>query len=390
MISHGTDAHKTASDRLVSAEVAKPHLVFFQYRYDEALPKFLLIHKQDHFECLSKFFRVTVIAEDCDYQQVCEEYEPDLTLFESGVNHATCQRLKITNTHACAHVPKLGLHHGDAFCNARAGFLSDMDHWGIETVFAIATTAAEHTPEMADGLFVWPDAINPSIYRDYGQHKNIPVLFIGNANALYPWRRQMIRLVSARYPSLICPHPGYQSKASATQALIGERYARMINASMFAPTCGTVAREVVRKHFEIPACRSCLVTERSEALEAAAFADMDNCVFVDHTNVLDKLHYLFTNPDRLETITERGHALVHARHTFAHRDQIYQWYRLKQVLKPDQRIVQTSPFGVLIAVDKQSEIASHHVKGSGVHLASRPKGTSGWHRASTPPPKRAM
>src|SRR4051794_8951498 len=136
--------------------MTKPKLVFFQYKYDERLPQFLLIHKHEHVKCLAHFFDVSVIARDCDYAQVCDEYQPDLALFESGVNHATCRKLQIRNVHARPNVLKAGLHHGDGFCNARAGFLADMEDWGIETFFSIATTAAEHTPEIADRLFTWP------------------------------------------------------------------------------------------------------------------------------------------------------------------------------------------------------------------------------------------
>src|SRR2546430_633804 len=124
----------------------KPSLVFFQFKYDDHLPPFLLTHKREHVDCLSRSFDVTVINEDCDYNEVCDQYEPALALFESGVNHATCRRLRIENVRSNLTVPKLGLHHADAFCNARSGFLSDMEHWGIDTFFAISTTAAEHTP----------------------------------------------------------------------------------------------------------------------------------------------------------------------------------------------------------------------------------------------------
>jgi hypothetical protein len=110
--------------------LTKPRLLFFQYKYDERLPAFLLMHKQEHVKCLSEFFEVILVREDCDYQQICEMYKPDIALFESGVNHETCQRLEISNTRCYPEIPKLGLHHADAFCNARAGFLSDMDHWG--------------------------------------------------------------------------------------------------------------------------------------------------------------------------------------------------------------------------------------------------------------------
>ena len=279
----------------------KPKLLFFQYQYDRHLPEFLLIHAREHVRCLSEFFDVTVISRDCDYREMCETHEPDLALFESGVNHPTCRRLTITNVRTCSTVPKLGLHNADGFCNARGGFLSDMDHWGIQSFFTISTTTAEHTPEIADQLFVWPNAVNPDVYHDYGQWKSIPVLFTGNANALYPWRRKVLRRVAELFPSLVCPHPGYMPRGRRSQALVGEPYARTINASMIAPACGTVAKEVVRKHFEIPACRCCLLTECSPGLEAAGFVDMQNCIFADERNVVDKLNYLFDHRGRAGT-----------------------------------------------------------------------------------------
>jgi len=146
-----------------------------------------------------------------------------------------------------------------------------MDHWGIGTFFAIATTAAEYTPKISDNLFIWPNFIEADTYRDYGEYKSIPVLFSGNKNALYPWRQKIVRLVSKHYPSLMCPHLGTALHNSEMQVMVGEPYARMLNASAFVPACGTVAKEVVRKHFEIPACKACLITEQSAGLEAAGF-----------------------------------------------------------------------------------------------------------------------
>jgi hypothetical protein len=346
----------------------KPKLLFFKYKYDKHLPEFLLIHNREHIKCLSEFFDVIVIREDCDYQQICEKYEPDLTLFESGVNHTTCQRLKIKNIHAFPEIPKLGLHNADAFCNARAGFLSDMDHWGIETFFAISTTAAEHTPEIANNLFVFPNFIDPEIYHDYSGWKSIPILFTGNSNALYPWRKQIAKNIVQYFPSLICPHPGYSPRSARTQVLVGEQYARTINASWFVPACGTVAKEVVRKHFEIPGCNACLIAEKSQALEAAGFVDMKNCVFADEDNILDKIAWLFQNPDALNEIISAGYQLVHSHHTMKHRDQIFQWFKLNKNLKSSQRIIQLNPFSSPIVVQEESGITTSHVKSKGLHL----------------------
>jgi hypothetical protein len=348
----------------------KPKLVFFQFKYDGSLPEFLLMHKRDHVRCLAEFFDVTTIDYDCDYGQICDQYQPDLTLFESAFNvsFSYCKRPRIVNIGACPNVPKLGFLHSDSFSQGRAGFFSDMDHWGIETFFTICTTAAEHVPEISDKLFIWPNFIDGEVYRDYGQWKNIPILFTGNQNALYPWRRKIIELVSKHYPALICPHPGFAPVRGVVKVMAGEPYARMLNASWFVPACGTVAREAVRKHFEVPGAKACLITEKSSALEAAGFVDMKNCVFADESNILDKLQFLFGNPAVLDDIIVAGHQLVHARHTLKHRDQIFQWFNLQRSLKSNEKIVQTNPFGALRIVEKSLGARNSHIISNGFDL----------------------
>lgn len=125
-------------------------------------------------------------------------------------------------------------------------------------------------------------------------------MLTGSIDPQYPWRHKIYKKLSASYPSLICPHLGYSSSATAHQILIGRQYAHALNASWFVPTCGTVAKEIVRKHLEIPGARSCLITERSAALVAAGFADFENCIFVDEHDVSDKVTYLFKNQDTLK------------------------------------------------------------------------------------------
>ena len=351
----------------------KPKLVFFQNRYDGNIPEFLLIHIRDHVRCLAEFFDVTVINWDCDYGQICDTYQPDLVLFESAEFHK-CPKPKIVNTHLNPQVPKLGLLNADSFSGSRAGFLSAMDHWGVGTFFSISVTAAEHMPEIADDLFLWPNFIDPDVHRDYGEWKNIPVLLTGNTSPLYPWRRLVSKRIADYFPSLACPHPGYRKNANPVKTLVGKDYARTINASVFVPSCGTVAKEIVRKHFEIPACKSCLVTEKSPALEAAGFIGMRNCVFADEHDILDKLDYLFQNPEQLEAITNAGHQLVHSRHTLKHRNEIRQWFDLHKQLGENQTIVQSSPFGALAVIPKSAHHNPLIVKGNGLHLAHMQEG----------------
>src|SRR5207302_353288 len=119
------------------------------------------------------------------------------------------------------------------------------------------------------------------------------VLFTGSQAAHYPWRNRINATISQYYPTLQCPHFGWHSERLTSRTVSGREYARLINAAMVAPTCGTIANDVVRKHFEIPACNTLLLTQQTPALEAAGFLDLTNCVFADSHNVVEKLDWLF-------------------------------------------------------------------------------------------------
>jgi len=241
-----------------------------------------------------------------------------------------------------------------------------MAQWGIETFFTIGTTMSENTPGIADHLFVWPNFIDCDVFFDYGKDKNTPILFSGMRNSLYPWRNKIYDIAIKKYPFIASPHTGYEKKNGGM--VYGEEYAKAINSSWIAPTCGTLVKEVVRKHFEIPGSNSCLITEKSVALEAAGFEDMKNCVFADESDFIDKLDHLFSNVDQLSRITAEGYSLVHSKHTYRQRDQILQWYNLNKRLRFDEKIIQKGPFGSLSIVSKSSGVNSRHIRCKGLHL----------------------
>ncbi|RUM23311.1 glycosyltransferase family 1 protein [Rhizobium vallis] len=342
----------------------KPKLVFFQWDHqpNANAAGYLLLHMQQQVKCLSTHFDVVVVNRDCDYAEICERHEPDLTLFESGYRSHGSRRIKISNTSADVGVPKLGLHNADPWCDRRSGFLSDMEQWGIETYFSIGTMTPEYMPELRDNLFVWPNFIDPDVYRDYGQQKVIPVTLTGQVYGLYPWRQKVFPIIRDHYPCLVSPQHSYESKL-ASQLLAGEAYARVLNASFVVPTCGTAGGEVVRKHFEIPGAHACLLTERTAAVEAAGFVDMENCVFTGHHDVVERLEHLFAHPAEIQRISAAGYNLVHSRHTLSHRPQIYQWFMLNKGLRSGEKIIQPGPFSDLIKVERISQRESVHIVG---------------------------
>ena len=334
----------TAAESAINMEqVEKPRLLFFR-TVDEHLPKFIRSHLDQHTKCLSMSFSVTVISGDCDYQAVCDQHKPDLCLFESGVY---CRPSRIANTSAHAEIPKLGFLNADAYCRSRSVFLSDMERFGVETFFTISVSMADYMPTAAGELFVWPNFVDQDIFRDFGEIKRVPALITGSHAMHYPFRNCINSIIADNFPTLRYPHFGWFDAEGTSKMLHDEQYARLINSVYLVATCGTIANEAVRKHFEIPACRTCLVTEQTPALDAAGFVDMQNCVFVTREDVLDKINYLLENHDVLEKITRAGHFLVHSRHTIRHRHQIWQWFQLQRTLRPGQKIVQADPFGPL-------------------------------------------
>ena len=89
---------------------------------------------------------------------------------------------------------------------------------------------------------------------------------------------------------------------------------------------------------------------------------MHNCVFVDESDALDKIDFLFHNEDVLQRITIAGHELVRSRHLSENRSQIFDWFTLRKTLKPGERIIQRSAFERLEVVEISSGKVNLHTR----------------------------
>jgi hypothetical protein len=144
------------------------------------------------------------------------------------------------------------------------------------------------------------------------------------------------------------PHGGWSDSRTTASMVHGEPYARALSSALIVPTCGTIAHELVRKHLEVPAAGALLLTERTAAVEAAGFVDMETCVFAEETDVVDKVEYLLAHPDEIARISAAGQRLAHDRHDMKHRNQLLQWHRLALASGPDEVIAQPDVFGDLV------------------------------------------
>jgi len=119
-------------------------------------------------------------------------------------------------------------------------------------------------------------------------------MMTGRVSSLYPWRQRIGRVIGEHYPSLICPHPGY-GESDDVFSWHGQAYARMINASSFVPTCGTVAKGPASQALRGSGLSDLPHYGAVEVLEAAGFVDMRNCVFAEEGDVVEKVRDLLSD-----------------------------------------------------------------------------------------------
>jgi hypothetical protein len=307
-------------------------------------------------------FKEIVIDYSCDYNEVLEKYKPDLALFH--FEEGTIGSIKVQNVRNNDSIPKTGLATIDSSSVGKGFYYRFMQQYGVDDIFSIEVTTGESFPELKDNLFYIPHFIDSDINYDYKLEKNIPVLLTGHfEHKFYEWRSLVKKPILDNFPALYFRHPGYYSGSLVPTLLRihGESYFRTLNASWIVPTCGSFKNTVLMKHFEIPGARSCLVCDENETVKLHGFKDMENCVFSDANQIVEKLSHLFNNPEILQKVIDNGFEFVHSEHTYRQRSQLYQWYQLNKLKKTGQRIIQPSLLGDLELIDSDSYKETIHL-----------------------------
>ena len=310
---------------------------------------------------------MVLITDSGDYSQMIETYQADLVLFEFVEGHL--HNIDISNFHNNNIVPKLAWMPIDSLSPTRGVCYSYIEKYQIETIFSPDSHIGEAFPEIKDKLFYNLHFIDSEINKDYYLEKNIPILLTGNFEKdviQYTWRSKVKEPILNNFPALYYRHPGFDRKnISEILKIDNEKYFKSINSSYISPTCGSFKKAVVMKHLEIPGSMSCLIAEESEILKLYGFEDIKNCVFAEPENIVDKIQYLFNNPEELKQITQAGYDMVHTNHTYKNRSQMRDWYELNKIKTANQKIIQKDLFGKLELVDKSTtKFESIHLTGA--------------------------
>lgn len=111
-----------------------------------------------------------------------------------------------------------------------------------------------------------PHSADDEVFRDYAREKTIDVLIAGNMNqSVYPFRNRLARLAwrtlrKRGYQVKWLPHPGY-TLPPKPGTLVGEAYAREVNAAKLVITCTSRYKYALSKLVEIPLCHALPVSD---------------------------------------------------------------------------------------------------------------------------------
>lgn len=309
-------------------------------------------------EGLGHHFQVEVVQDAASLEPVAEKFAPDLVVFFGAKYHLLYEG-PLLNFRERLGVPVAALTLMDAHSTAREGFFVQVQQLGVEAVFTIDTGMREMAGDFEPLIFYCPWFVNEKMSRDFALPKTVPLALIGDGFVAsgddwrYPWRREVGRRLREKFLVFTAPRP----TKNHSHKLVGAEYGKMLNRSWLALACGASRHIFMKKNLEIPASRSCLVSEPNETLRHLGFRDEVNCLFATADDIEEKCRAWLSQPDRLLELTDRGRTFVLENHHARNRTVMADWLALRQRLSPGDRILQTEVMGPLkiVATDDPTE-----------------------------------
>ena len=299
-------------------------------------------------------FDVVSETTPCDLAELQRRHQPDLIVLHTGCEGRGEPVLDVANTEPDPAVPRIAFVHRDPFSPTRLSVMNRIRRWNVDAIFTESRPSDFMLPFFAEAVYV-PFWVDETVFRDYGEGKSVTMCLSGagwETNDLYPWRYA----VRARLDGQVPYFHAASGDVGAKTTFVGEDYARLLNRSLLAAGCGSCCRYPTLKLLEIPAARSCLVTEATAALQEFGFRDGENCVMATPETVVERVRALLADRSRLDAITDAGHALVQTRHLAANRRHFREWFELWRRRRPGQRIVQAHPFEPMELVSADSPV----------------------------------
>jgi len=251
-------------------------------------------------------------------------------------------------------IPKVGYISMDSFSPCRYEGFRYFRKFNIDSYFSIDLNLGMRYKAVRDSLYYIPWFIpSDDLASEPIKQKKDFILLASHYRGTYPWRNKIFPLLKDQYPTSEIEH----------FSVFGKDFLERLSLAKYIPTDGGFGRIIVNKHLEIPASKSCLITQSTEAVLAMGFKDMENCIMADSLEELKpKIEYCETDDKKYTNIVENGFRLIKDYHTEKNRVQVIDWYKLNKAKDVNSKIVQPELFGTLQLVNKDS-LTSTYVQG---------------------------
>lgn len=164
-----------------------------------------------------------------------------------------------------------------------------------------------------------PNAFNPNIMNDYGQDKIWDITLTGKFSNYND--RRMVDDILKRMNSR-----GQLKYLQVGRTKTQGDYAKILNSGKISFNSMQNTNELYYKDyfigtafakiFEIPACKSCLISKKFGDADYLGFKDgVNSILYQEDKEFVPKLMYYLQHKDELEKITEEGYKLVHENYT---------------------------------------------------------------------------
>ncbi|MDC0644931.1 glycosyltransferase [Alphaproteobacteria bacterium] len=305
-------------------------------------------HNPDEFvKFLSHFFDISIQAEDFDLLERCDIIQPELIIYEALGGNRT-ELLKIRNPNVHNDTPRIGLMIDDPHDTCRVRFVKFLNDMGVTKVFSISSALVRQSPEFSGSTFSMPHQFDVEEFDNFSLKKIIPisVFGFGSYSPMYNWRSQNLPQLIGEFPTLVYRHPGYGDvKLPHRFSVTGREYGELLNQSYFSIADGTRSAYCVRKHIEIPASFSVLVSPEFEELKQYGFKDMENCIMGTGRILLEKIAEVSGDAELYRRICRAGYDHVHEHYDYRKNNLIFDWFVAEKNKNPDEEVIQNCEFG---------------------------------------------
>lgn len=207
-------------------------------------------------------------------------------------------------------------------------------------------------PQYKEQMVWLPWSINPDVFKDWGNKKEIDYLLMGLVyvdiskenkygkpgkiprKGRYAFRDAVFEQMRNKEGFVFHPHPG--QRAQSDELFVKEKYAKELNRAKIFFTCGSrneTGAYAVLKFFEAPACNTLLLAEKNAEIDELGFIEGVHYVACTEENVVEKAACYLENKKKRAEITKNGFKLIHKYHTND--------MRAHQMIKEIEHVIQT-------------------------------------------------